>query len=104
MRARHADPAVVIPGAYQRLLAHEQREHDRPDPRMYIGVTDDPLELARLEAEAIEQATASPPSELMAALRAGDPVIVAAGSLRGPLPRELADVEWLRCTAMSGSD
>lgn len=86
-----ADTTDRVPGLYRYLTEREQRDHDQPDPRVFLGDLD-PVELA----EMIAKAAAQPVTGMLAALKAGVPVVIPAWLLRGHRFGEAASrIPWL---------
>ena len=91
-----------IPGLYRHLTEREQLDHDQPDPRVYLSPDLDPAALAELIAMAASQ----PPSEMLADVLAGEPVVIPAWMLRGRTFGTqterwpwIAKVAWVRVSA-----
>jgi hypothetical protein len=82
------DRQARSPGFYAKLLDTAQAAHDRPDSRQILvsipsGADGNCRDATPEEwAALVDQAKASPPGPLLAALLAGEPVVVRAGSSR----------------------
>jgi hypothetical protein len=90
--ARNLKPSKLhhVPGLYASLLNAEQREHDRPDPRLSYDA--DRVTKALLVAAA----KAAPDGPKFAALKAGERVRVPSGSLRGrTFGDAVSHIDWL---------
>lgn len=79
-----------IPGLYRHLVEHEQRDHDRADPRLALTCT--PAEWDAACAEAASQ----PAAGMLVDLKAGKPVTIAGWELRGrPFSDAARRIPWL---------